>query len=256
MTIVFNEIAVLAGIVTLLLASFWVGRRVGRGRDEDAPHLGVVQGATVGLLGLLIGFTFSGAVERFVMRQDIITHEANALGTSWLRGDLLPEANRDALRQTLRTYTERRIALFDATSKQAEASIQLELARLQSHVWRVAIEGVADRPALANLVLPPLNEVFDLLSSRNAVVRRHIPAEVLALLIACAMLTAMIVSFGNGRRAVSSQLPAIGLVLLIATVIWVTIDLDFPRLGLVRISDQPLKDVLESMNAAAKSSPA
>lgn len=242
-----NEVTVTIALPILLIGSLVLGRQFGRARDEDLPHLGVIQGATLGLLGLLIGFSFAGASERFVARQDILTREANAMGTAWMRADLLPEASRAALKDELRSYAKRRIALFESQSEQEEDRILDELFEQQKSIWRLAVSGVANQAPLAGVVLPPLNEMFDLLGLRNAATRRHLPVEVLTVLVACAMLSAATISFGQARQSVPVQMPAIGLVVLITAIIWLTIDLDFPRRGLVRMSDAPLRELMEAM---------
>lgn len=231
---------------------FRLGRRFRRER-ETHPHLGSIQGALLGLLGLLLGFAFQGASQRFIERQDIIVREANAIGTVYLRADLLEAPLRDELRACLRAYTRARLELFRAPDLAAEEAIEPTLVALQNDAWKITMAGVEGRPAALMAMVPAVNEIIDLLSVRNAATHRHLPLPVTALLVACAGISMGVLGLGFGMANNRQVVTSTGLGVLVAAALWLTIDLDYPRRGLVLMSDAPLRDVLREIERGAVS---
>lgn len=241
--------ALLAGMLAANELGFQIGRFAARRRAErenkdEGTRLGPMQGAVLGLVGLLLGFSFAGAGSRFIDRQDLIVKEANAIGTAYLRADLLDEPQRADLRATLRRYTESRLAAMRAlggkNAQEVLAAAFQEAEQLQSRMWKTATEGVAARPGSAVLVIPAVNDVIDIHSTRVASSNRHVPSLVLALLIGCSVVALATMSYGcglTGRRRLSVTGPV---ALLIGAALWTTLDMDYPRSGLIRISDAPL----------------
>lgn len=213
----------------------------------DHTQFNVIQAAILALLGLLLGFGFSGAMSRYVERQDILVREANAISTSYLRAGLLADEPRDALRTSLREYATHRLELFRTVDDAAVAPARQRLADAQARVWAVALAVAKDQPGLTMPLLIPINEMFDLLAVRNAANRRHIPVPIFVVIYACALTGAFVVGSGLTRADRRVTFAAGCLAALIAATVWITVDLDFPRAGLVRISDQPLVDALQSM---------
>lgn len=241
---------VLGGSFVVLEVAYQAGRRVKP--KEAMPQLATVQGAMLGLLGLLLGFSFSGATGRFIDRQDIVVREGNAIGTAYLRADLLDEARGEALRQAIRGYCDARIKLFESLGHRDTVPIRAELTRLQAAVWKAGTEGVAARKETTMAVLPPLNEMFDLLSTRDSVVDRHIPPIVLGLLCGCAAMSIATIGYGCGLQRRRGLGTVGAFTLLIAVALWVTIDFDYPRRGMIMVSDKPLRDARAAMEPAAR----
>lgn len=261
-----------AVLCLLLVVAANVGLQLGRRADRrikikrgDAPDdpthpkFNVIESAMLALLGLLIGFSFSGAIDRYAQRQDLIVNEANAIGTAFLRADLLPRQERDIVKAGLREYVDLRIQLFERIDQDESASLLQRMHAIQSRVWNAAINGV--RPAFihesdrlaplqaeyAEAVLDPLNETFDLLEVRNSAVRRHIPALVVLVLSASAMASVGAVYYGLAEANKRVRGYAAVLTALIGASLWVTFDLDHPRAGLIRTDDQPLLDLKASV---------
>jgi hypothetical protein len=237
----FVAVALLGLLLLSLEAGFRVGRRTGRDADVHASgQVGAVQGALLGLLGLLLAFSFGAAGTRFLDRQDLIVREANAIGTASLRADLLDEPQRAELRAALKSYTGHRLAVSASLRAGLDPSVLAEVERLQARIWRAAIAGVAARPAFALAILGPVNEVIDVHALRLAAGRKHLPSLVLGVLIACSALAISVIGYGcglGGRRRAPMTVP---LAFLIAAALWITLDLDHPRAGLLQISDAPL----------------
>lgn len=241
-----SEWLVAAGLLGALLAAQELGYRAGvayakEEGKEGSGQVGAAQGATLGLLGLLLGFSFSGASARFLERQDLITAEANAIGTAYLRADLLDEPQRKELRGSLQRYTEHRLEWSKHVRRGAEGTPDAEVARLHEAIWAAAIGGVNAKPGTMVGVLPPVNEVIDLHSLRIAAGRKHLPILVLGLLVVSSVLAMAVMGYGSGltRRRHTVLLASLAVVIGIA--LWTTIDLDHPRAGVIQLSDAPLE---------------
>jgi hypothetical protein len=182
-----------------------------------------------------------------VERQDLIVREANAVGTAYLRADLLEEPTATALRSALRQYTMDRLELFAQIRPEGQRAVMTKLQEAQREMWAAGVRGVEKRPGVMMAVLPPLNEVIDLLSTRQAAHRRHLPGLVMGLLIGCAAAGCMAIGFGCGLNRERHTLITTVLTLLLATTLWTTLDLDYPRRGLVKVDATPLREALEGM---------
>jgi hypothetical protein len=232
------------GLIVLLEIGFRLGRRIaGRGEAGTAGgagQVGAVQGAVLGLLGLLLGFSFGGAASRFLERQDLITTEANAIGTAYLRADLLDEPYKADLRTALKTYTKRRLEVSATIRAGLDESLAAEVDRMHNAMWKAASAGGLAKPAMAMVVIPPVNDVIDLHSLRVAAGRKHLPMLVMGLLIACSGLAVAVIGYGCGLAGRRNSTMTVSLAILIGTALWTTIDLDHPRAGLIQLSDAPL----------------
>ena len=245
MSVVLSDLSVAVLLFCLLLGSLEAGFRLGRralDRDADTlSQIGTIQGAILGTLGLLLAFSFAAAGTRFIERQDLIVQEANAIGTAWLRAALLDEPHRSELRQTLESYTAHRIAVFAGNAGGLDPGKLDEVDPLHARIWSAALAGVEQRPAATLAVLPPVNEVIDLHSTRLAAANKHIPYLVLALLVACSALALGVMGYGCGVAGRLRAPLTYSLAFLIGTALWVTIDLDYPRRGVIRLNDAPLE---------------
>jgi hypothetical protein len=201
----------------------------------------------LGLLGLLLGFAFSGATSRFMDRQQVIVAEANAMGTAYLRADLLPADVAEGLRAELRRYADRRIELFQEIDPASAGRLEREMEEMHPRLWDAARAGVAAKPEVMMAVLPPVNEVIDLLAKRNAMTRMHMPRLVVVVLIAAAAIAMGTIGYGSGLAHRRPRVLTLCFATLIAMVMWITIDLDHPRAGMIRMSEQPLVDARAGM---------
>ena len=248
MSALVEDVAMAAGLFALLLVVLECGYRAGRREARDAhpvagAQIGTIQGAVLGLLGLLLAFSFAAAGSRFLERQDLITQEANSIGTAYLRADLLEPPHRADLRAALRRYTEHRVAASARLRGIPDPAVLAEVERLHAEIWRAASAGVAARPAVALAVLGPVNEVIDLHATRIAAGRKHLPLPVTFLLVTCSMLAIGVIGYGNGLGGERVAPLTVPLAFLIGSALWITIDLDHPRAGLIRLSDAPLADL-------------
>jgi hypothetical protein len=171
------------GLFLGILLCIEIGLRAGRRHLSNIPDpseagTGVVDAAVFTLLGLLIGFTFSGAAERLNHRRDLIVQEANAIGTAYLRLDLLPDGSQEDLRRMFRDYLDFRLRMHDdLTDGAARQRYRLKLDQMQANIWSHARSacGQGSSPAAAMLLLPAINEMIDVTAARSMAITTHIP---------------------------------------------------------------------------------
>jgi hypothetical protein len=242
----FEDVSIFAALMAALLLALEIGYRRGRRTADDGDsagsgQTGVIQAALLGLLGLLLAFSFAAASSRFLERQDLIVQEANAIGTAYLRADLLADPHRTNLRSALKRYTEHRLEATTGMRGTADPAIMGEVEALHERIWSAAIAGVRNQPEVAISVLPPVNEVIDLHSLRVAATRKHVPQLVFGLLIACSAISIGVIGYGCGSSGRRRAPLTVSLTLIVAASLWITFDLDHPRRGLLQLNDAPLQ---------------
>ena len=240
--------ALIAGLVAAHAIGFWLGSLT---RSTDEPfdrQIALVRTSTAALVAFLIGFAFSGAASRFIERLDIIVKEANALGTAYLRADAIAEPQRGELKAALREYTADRVQLLSGERRDQIEPLLAKVSVLHQRMWRPAIKATQDNAPLMAVVLPPINEVIDLHSMHLALARRHLPLPLMAALLGTAAIGIGMLGFGNGRagRRFSLLDSVYGAVLAVA--LWMTIDLDYPGIGSIGVSNRSVVETLAAMN--------
>ena len=241
-----------------MLALLEIGRRIGLRRmaqDSEGARAGVgaVEGAVFGLLGLLIAFTFSGAASRFDTRRQLIVEETNDIGTAYLRLDLLPVDQQPALREKFRQYVDTRLAVYAKLPDIAAAKEELAKGnRLQGEIWRQAVSASRTQgasPAAPMLLLPALNAMIDITTTRTMAAQMHPPAIIIAMLFGLALASALLAGYAMAAAKSRSWLHMIGFALVTAFAIYVILDMEYPRLGLIRVDafDQALVEFRQSM---------
>jgi len=246
------------GMFAATMCLLEIGRRIGKRRlakDPDGAKAisGAVEGAVFGLMGLLIAFTFSGAASRLDTRRAQLIEEANCIGTAWLRLDLLPAEAQPALREKLRQYTDARLAAFRAAPDYAATKVELDRAvRLQNDIWKQAITAGNRSPSstMPMLLLPALNQMFDMASTRNITARLHPPPMIYGMLALLVLAGALLTGYDLGVGKSRNWFHALAFVLVISISIYVILDFEFPRVGLIQIHhlDQVLVDLRQSMD--------
>ncbi len=243
-------------IVGLLMACIEFGRRIRLRRREEkwSSGLGVIDGAVFGLMALLLGFSFSGAVSRFDARRELIVQETDAIDTAWLRVDLLPEAAQPQIRNDFRAYLDARLGFYKNLGlDRAKALDELALSeKLQTKIWTESIAATkqASSPAVLTLVVGSLNEMFDITTARTVALQTHPPLPMYITLVLLAIASSLIAGFGMGDTDKRPWLHTLVFAASLALTVYTIIDLEFPRLGLIRIDryDQALVNVRNSMN--------
>ncbi|WP_397459724.1 DUF4239 domain-containing protein [Pseudomonas asplenii] len=235
-----------------------IGRRVGARHLAADPEgartgIGAIEGAVFGLLALLIAFTFSGAATRMDTRRTLIVEETNAIGTAWLRLDLLPAASQPALRQAFRDYLDTRIAYYRDLSEIDLASQESAQANaLQLDIWKQAITGLQQMPTptLGVSLLQALNAMIDITTTRSVALETHPPLIIYLMLIALTQVSALFIGYGMAGSVRHNWLHIFGYALVMVCVLYVILDFEFPRLGIIRVDhfDKIMLDLRNSMH--------
>jgi len=242
----------LLGLLVCVQLGFMLGKR--QGGDGGASAL---SGAVFGLLGLLLAFSFSGAAGRFAHRRELITQEANAIGTTYLRLDLLPAARQAPLRAAMRGYVQARLDTYRARAgSAAAAAAYARSVSLQQQIWAQATTAAQEsgNTATLSLVSSALNEMFDITTTRLAAARDHPPVVIDVMLFVLALMSALLAGYGMaGSERVPWFQVAVFAVALAVTV-FVIRDLEYPRLGFIRVdaSDHLLLETLHGMKSAGQ----
>ena len=205
------------------------------------------------LLGLLIAFTFSGALSRFDVRRNQAVDEANAIGTAYLRIDLLPATAQPLLREAIRKYVDARIGTYRALPDVKAAHLELVRSQdLQSEIWAQAVAAARlpeSRPGGELLLVPALNQMFDIASVRVVATQIHPPLIVYGMLIALALASALLAGYQSAGEKDYDWVHKIGFAGIVAFTVYVILDIEYPRLGWVRLDaiDQVLVNVRAGM---------
>ena len=240
-------------LFAIVLGATAIGLFLGRYLRHRSEHLrepvGVLQAALLGLVGLVLAFGLALAVGRYESRRTAVVDEANAIGTTYLRAQTLPEPIRTQSLERLVRYTDTSIALSESVpnSPKARAAIA-DGQRLQRDLWGLAGQALAEKPvdSAPRLYVETLNEMIDMQTVRVAGLNNRVPGAVLAVevggaAVALAMLAFYITILGRG---VGTVLLAAGLITLL---LLVTFDLDRPTRGLIKVPDTPLVNLRASM---------
>lgn len=247
------------GLAVGILLMLEVGRRVGvrrRAHDPDGATagLGALDGAIFGLMGLLIAFTFSGAASRLDTRRQLIVQEANNIGTAYLRLDLLPASAQPQLREDFRRYVDSRLAVYRALPDVEAAKGRLaESNTIQGEIWNQAVAATkaaeVNGNAVTSLVLSSLNDMIDITTTRTVALQTHPPLVIFWMLILMVLAGALLAGYGTADSKERSWLHTVGFAVLMTVAIYIIIDLEYPRFGLIRVDavDQLLINLRKDM---------
>ena len=242
-------------ILVFLIAAeggFQLGRRTRSSIDETArAQINTIQAAVLGLLALLLAFTSSMALSRFEVRKGLVLDESSAISTTYLRVQLLPEPYRRDLRDLLRHYVAVWLDFYaagvDAALLQAA---RLTIAQLHQQLWGLAAAVNAQDPQAmtTGLFLQSLNEVIDLHAKRETALDNHVPESILLLLFLVAVCALGMIGYGFGFSARRHVVQTLTIQCLITLILFVIMDLDRPRRGLIKVGQQRMIELQRSLN--------
>jgi len=244
----------LAGMLVLLE----VGRRFGvrrRPKESEGERggLGTVEGAVFALFGLMIAFTFSGAASRFNEKRMLIAEEVNCIETAYLRLHLLSHAAQPALQQLFRRYIDSRIETYRRLPNMAAAEMEMaESRKIQEEVWNQAVAATVlpdSNPSSGLLLLSAINNMIDIATTRTMALQIHPPRIIYALLFGLGLICSLLAGFRMSSGQHRSWLHILGFAVLTVTIVYVMLDVEYPRAGLIRLesADQLLVNVREHM---------
>lgn len=249
-----------AGLLVLMLLGMAAGYFIGKYRhgivdEEFRTQTTAVQGSLLGLLALLLGFTFSLALARHDTRSEAVVHEANAIGTAWLRIGFLSEAEQPEARADLRRYLRLRTEAGEVSADQHVRRDRL-VANAEAtfdELWEQAarLTAAGGGPALVSYATA-LNDMIDALGTRDAAIERHVPEIVLMMLFVTFILSGAMLGYGAGVTGSLPATPVYLMLLLIVLLVFMIIDLDRPRRGLIEVNQEPMRALLVTIKDAAK----
>jgi hypothetical protein len=244
-------IVFLGAIGTLVLATevgFLAGRRLGRAAQQRAKfETGSLQASVLGLLALFLGFTYSQSMTNFQERRVLVVKEANAIGTAYLRAQLLPKPMAQQASLSLRRYTDFSLQWAADDEARAQATAKLGEDSLKD-LWAVAARITEqDRSAVAALFTTAVNAVIDVNAEQKAALSNRLPIQMFGLLCMLAVVAMTITGYGCGIAGDRAFAATTILSLLIAAVTILICDIHEPRQGLIRESQQSLIDLRASM---------
>jgi hypothetical protein len=236
-----------------------IGRRVRiliSGREGSASRnsiQGPVETVIFALFGLLLAFTFTGAGSRFEARLHLITDEVNAIGTAYLRIDFLPKEIQPQVRSLFKTYTLVRANVYkQVIDEKYTKSILDSTTNLQNQIWKAAVQGCYKPGAsvdCAKILIPSLNEMFDITTTREMARLNHPPTIIYVMLISLSLFSALLVGYDLPRSSKRNLLYMLSYAIIISLVLYIIIDLETPRFGFINVNplDQTLVNLAKTM---------
>jgi uncharacterized membrane protein len=239
-----HPLLVFVVVFLVLWLSAWIGRsarrRPGKPDSQSREDFAVVLPATLTLLGLIIGFAFSMAGGHFDQRRSYEEAEANAIGTEYLRADLLPAAEASRVRAHLRSYLQQRILFYSVRDGQELAQISAETSRLQAELWSTLQVPVTSVPtSITALAVSGMNEVLNAAGFAQSAWRTRIPNAAWILMALIAILCNTMIAYGALQRE-SLSIPPLVLPLVVSIAFLFIADIDSPRGGVIRVVPQNL----------------
>ncbi len=237
-----------AAIVVFNELGFRAGRFVQLRTDDEVKALtGSIQASILGLLALLLGFTFSMSMQRYDNRSMALIDEANAIGTAQLRVQLLPEQYQDDARALFDDYVDMRLAIgkLDMTQIEARARYSQHIAALQNQLWALAIDATNTdpRPVTTGNFVKALNDVIDAQGKRNALLQMQVPEIVLLLLFVVFISSGGMMGFSAGLSGKRMVAPIVLVSLLITLIVFIIIDLDRPKRGFIQVNQAVMAEL-------------
>lgn len=216
-------------------------------RRGSAEGNSAVEGAVFALFGLLLAFTFSGAISRYDQHRQLVTQEVNDIGTAYLRLDLLPAERQPGLRQLFREYVNSRLHIYDAVGD----AVSPETVRLQNEIWQQSVVAAGASGAnvdATKLLLPAINEMIDITSTRQNVFHMHPPAVVFVLLYIFSGIAAFMAGYGM-KAGTRDWVYTLVFAAVVTLTVYATEEIEYPRQGLIRLTelDQGMVGLRDSM---------
>lgn len=255
-----SSILIASVLFLCMLLSVEMGFRIRSRRRKQAVAAEAITQANallvsmLGLLALLLAFTFSAALQRYDDRSQAVVAEANAIGTTYLRAQLLPAVMQDEVQGLVRQYLDIRIqeGRVDFSDAEKQELLLRQSMLVRGQIWNHAVRAAEqDRGAIATaLFIQSLNELIDASEARKAANSRHVPEIVIFLMFATVVISTTTLGFASGIAGHRITLAAFVLMMLIALVIYLIIDLDRPRRGAIQVSQESMLSLQQTIGDA------
>ena len=247
-----NSIIIVSILFILILLANEIGFRIGshiqqKSNSDVKSQTYTVQGGMLALLALLLGFTFNMALQRFDKRSETVILEANAIGTAYLRTKLLPAPYNAITAALFQKYIDLRIKAgqIDLPESAESLAIAKRTDSLQNLIWENALQAAKKdpNPVTTGLFIAALNDMIDARGARNAYLQLHVPEIILFLLFVVFITAGGLMGYSSGLGQNRTFIPTFLMTFLIILVVFIIIDLDRPRRGLIRVNKESIKEL-------------
>lgn len=239
--------------LVVIFAGIEIGRRFGvRAAGRGGDSVATLESAVLGLLALIIGFTFAMALSRFEARRDAVLNEANAIGTTALRARMLPDSQRTESLKLLHEYVKLRLDITSRPVSREELGAAIDRSNaIQEALWQQAMAVAAKNTSMVptGLYIQTLNDMIDNQAKRLAALRNRVPNIVPLALFGLAAVAVAFAGYGCGLEQKRVRLSVYVVGFLVAAVIMLILDLDRPSAGFINVSQQPMVDTAASIAA-------
>ncbi len=253
----YSSVAIAATLFIAIImfneAGFRVGRFIQGSTDSEVKALtGSIQASILGLLALLLGFTFSMSMQRFDNRSMALIDEASAMGTAILRVQLLPDKYKNEANEYFKRYVDLRVEIgkLDFTKDEERKTYSNKIIDVQSKLWSLAISATNDDPraVTTGAFVKSLNDVIDSQGKRNALLQMHVPEVVLILLFVVFISSGGILGYSAGLSGKRIFAPIVLISLLITLIVFIIIDLDRPKRGLIQVNQGAMIELQDNVH--------
>lgn len=253
-----NSIIIALVLLVTVALVLEMGYRAGRRKQSSSTettktHVNAIQASLLGVLALLIGFSFSLALQRFDSRNKAVVEEANAIGTAYSRAQLLQASTREATLELWQRYVHLRVeeAAVSLAREADRQKIEAETDRLVTSLWKAAAGTIHEDANVVptGLYVQALNDAIDAYARNDAELSRHVPEVILLLLYATFLMTAGVVGYAAGIGSHRPLIVTYVLMTLLVTLAFIIVDLDRPRRGLIEVDRSSLTKVKDSIDA-------
>jgi hypothetical protein len=224
-----------------MLAAIWLGYKIGLKKTKTDNKNSEISSSLLGLLALILGFSFAMAGSRFENRKDNLIDEANCIGTALLRSDIYPDSLKNEFKKDFESYIDSRrdYYLLDNDEEKLMGSLK-QSAKASEKLWRRATFYAKDKDYFiqSNMMLPALNAMFDSATKSNMVFNSKVPETIVYLLLAFSIIISFFIGYNSGLEKKINTKFITGFCFLICVVIFITLDLDRPRRGLIKLETE------------------
>ncbi len=249
-----DAVLLFLGMLILLEAGRRLGvRRRPKESEGERGSLGTIEGAVFALFGLLMTFTFSGAALRFNEKRMLVAEEVNTIETAYLRLHLVPPEAQAALQELFRQYVDSRLETYRRMPNTEAARLEMANSeKIQEEIWTEAVAATrlsSSHPDAGKLLLPALNNMIDITTTRTMALQTHPPRIIYVLLFGLGLICSLLAGYRMASGQRRSWLHIVTFTVITVIIVYVMLDVEYPRAGLIRLetADQLLVDARAAM---------